>query len=129
MNQAKEENLDLVQIAYKDNLPICKIMDYSKFKYEQKKKHSEMKKNQPKNVLKEIKLSARIDKHDIDIKVNRVKQLLEQNCMVKVSVAFRGRENNYREQGFKILQNFKIEGYHFSEMKMEGHIVFMTIGK
>lgn len=104
-------------------------MDYGKFRYTQQKKQAELRKRQPKNVLKEIKLTPRIEQHDIEIKVRRAKEFLEDNCSVRVSMSFRGRENNYKPQGIKILEQFKIEGYHSTDVRAEGNIISIILGK
>ncbi len=129
MNMAIAANLDLVEVSQKDGWPLCKLLDYGKFKYEQAKKLAENKKNQPKNILKEIRLSPRIDKHDIGIKVNQVKKFLEENCKVQVSVNFRGRENSYKEIGYEILNNFKIEGANVTGPKTEGNSITILLTK
>ena len=89
---AKERNLDLVEVNPKANPPVCKIMDYGRFKYEEKKKLSEAKKRQSKVELKEVKLRPKTDDHDIDFKVKHVRRFLEEGNKVKVTVRFRGRE-------------------------------------
>jgi len=120
--------LDLVQIAFKD-VPICQILDYGKFKYSQHKKLVELKKKQPKHVVKEIKLTPRIEQHDVDIKIKRTKELLDDNCTVRVSMFFKGRENNYKVNGLKILEMFKMQGYNNTEIKQEGNVISMTLTK
>jgi translation initiation factor IF-3 len=129
LNIANTENLDLVEISQKDGFPLCKLIDYGKFKYEQAKKIAENKKNQPKNLLKEIRLSPRIDKHDIEIKVNQVKKFLDENCKVQISVNFRGRENSYKEIGYQILENFKLENVNITGPKSEGNTITMLLTK
>ncbi len=129
LNIANAENLDLVEISQKDGFPLCKLIDYGKFKYEQAKKLAENKKNQPKNLLKEIRLSPRIDKHDIEIKVNQVKKFLDENCKVQISVNFRGRENSYKEIGYQILDNFKLENVNITGPKSEGNTITMLLTK
>jgi translation initiation factor IF-3 len=128
LKKAQYEGLDLVQIAFKE-MPVCQIMDYSKHKYEQKKKLSEQKKKQQKNVVKEIRLTPRIEQHDIDIKIRRAKEFLEDNCNVRVSMSFKGRENNYKEHGKKIMEQFIIPGYNHTGIKTDGNIMSVTLGK
>jgi translation initiation factor IF-3 len=129
LNRARNENLDLVEMSDRDGLALCKLMDYGKFKYEQQKKMAEQRKNQPKVVVKEIRLSPRIDKHDIEIKLNQVKKFLEENCKVNISVQFRGRENSYKENGFKILQEFNIPGATITPPRSEGNTISITLVK
>ncbi|GFP76920.1 translation initiation factor IF-3 [Clostridium fungisolvens] len=103
---AREQNLDLVMISPTAVPPVCRIMDYSKHLYEQSKKQKEAKKNQKVVELKEVRLSPTIEEHDIDIKCNNAKKFLSSGNKVKVSVRFRGRQNNATGTGSKILEIF-----------------------
>lgn len=103
---AREQNLDLVMISPTAVPPVCRIMDYSKHLYEQSKKQKEAKKNQKVVELKEVRLSPTIEEHDIDIKCNNAKKFLSNGNKVKVSVRFRGRQNNTTGIGSKILEIF-----------------------
>jgi translation initiation factor IF-3 len=128
--EAAKENLDLVQIAFNNNIPICQIMDYGKFKYEQHKKQVEAKKKQPKNIVKEIKLTPRIEKHDIEIKVRKTLEFIKADCTVRVSISFRGRENTHKEIGYKIIENFKnLPGVETSETSSFGNQISLTLTK
>jgi translation initiation factor IF-3 len=89
---AESKNLDLVKIAPTAKPPVCKIMDYGKFRFEQSRREKEARKNQKTVELKEIRLSVGIDKHDFDTKVNHALRFLEGGHKVKVSIRFRGRE-------------------------------------
>lgn len=106
LNIAAERNQDLVAISPNVNPPVCKIMDYSKFIYEQSKKEKENRKKQKTVELKEIRLSPSIEEHDIDIKANNAKKFLQSDNKVKVSIRFRGRQNNYTSAGTKIFEVF-----------------------
>jgi translation initiation factor IF-3 len=94
---AKEKGLDLVEVNPKARPPVCKIMDYGKFKYEEKKKKNEAKKRQKLVELKEVKLRPKTDDHDIDFKVKHVRRFLEDGNKVKITVRFRGREITHPE--------------------------------
>ena len=89
---AREKDLDLVEISPTANPPVCKIMDYGKFIFQQKKKQSEAKKKQKVIVVKEVQFRPRIDEHDFDFKKNHVVRFLQHGDKVKASVRFRGRE-------------------------------------
>lgn len=106
---AEEKELDLVMIAANSTPPVCKIMDYGKYLYEQTKKVKEAKKKQKVINVKEIRLSPTIEKHDIEIKANRTRKFLQAENKVKVTVRFRGREADYSYKGKKILDQFVSE--------------------
>ncbi len=94
---ARERELDLVEVNPKAVPPVCKIMDFGKFKYEEKKKQNEARKRQAQIELKEIKLRPKTDEHDIDFKVKHVRRFLEEGNKVKLTVRFRGREITHPE--------------------------------
>lgn len=103
---AEEKNLDLVQIAPQANPPVCRIMDYGKFRFEQAKKDKESKKNQRTVSVKEIRMSMNIDTHDFETKISHAVGFLQSGDKVKVSVRFRGREMAHTELGNGLLQRF-----------------------
>lgn len=103
---ADESQLDLVKISPNAKPPVCKIMDYGKFKFEQGKKEKEIKKNQKVINVKEIRMSARVEEHDMNVKAKNCRKFLLNEDKVKVSVRFRGREMSYTDIGRKILINF-----------------------
>ena len=103
---AEEAELDLVKISPTANPPVCKIMDYSKFKYEQAKKEKENRRNQTIVEIKEIRLSMTIDVGDIAIKSKQCLKFLEAGNKVKVSIRMKGRENARSYQGVKVMQDF-----------------------
>ncbi|HIR29527.1 MAG TPA: translation initiation factor IF-3 [Candidatus Coproplasma stercorigallinarum] len=103
---AYDQELDLVKISPTANPPVCKIMDYSKFKYEQAKKDKENRKNQAVIELKEIRLSMTIDVGDIAVKTKQCLKFLEAGNKVKVSIRMKGRENSRSYQGVKVMENF-----------------------
>lgn len=100
---AVEEGLDLVEIAPNANPPVCKIMDYGKYRYEQTRKMKEAKKNQKQIVVKEVKITARIDEHDLDTKMNQVAKFLEKENKVKVTLVLFGRERTQSNLGVSTL--------------------------
>lgn len=106
LNLAREKDLDLVMISPTANPPVCRIMDYNKFLYEQAKKEKEAKKNQKFVDIKEIRLSPTIEENDIEIKANNAKKFLSKENKVKVSVRFKGRQNNYTSLGAKVFDVF-----------------------
>jgi translation initiation factor IF-3 len=128
---AEEQELDLVVIAETGNPPVCRIMDHGKFLYDQTKKVKEAKKKQKVVNLKEIRLSPAIEEHDILIKANRARKFLSDEDKVKVTVRFRGRENNFTYKGVEILDNFlsKVEDLCIVEKKpaLEGRNMIMII--
>jgi len=106
---AREKDLDLVEISASATPPVCKIMDYGKFIFQQKKKQSEAKKKQKVIVVKEVQFRPRIDEHDFDFKKNHVIRFLEHGDKVKASVRFRGREMTHMELGRAVLDRLLIE--------------------
>lgn len=103
---AEKSNLDLVKIAPGANPPVCKIMDYGKFRFEQAKREKEAKKNQKVMDIKEVRLSLNIDTGDFNTKVNHALRFLKSGDKVKVSIRFRGREMAHTENGTVIMQRF-----------------------
>ena len=101
---AQESDLDLVEVAPTARPPVCKLMDYGKFKYESALKARESRKNQAQTVIKEIKLRPKIDPHDYGTKKGHVERFLRQGDKVKVTIMFRGREQSRPELGFRLLQ-------------------------
>lgn len=132
LNMAIERNLDLVMISPAANPPVCKIMDYNKFLYEQTRKQKENKKNQKVVDVKEVRLSATIEEHDIEVKANNARKFLANENKVKVSIRFRGRQNNYTNVGNKIFDLFlsKIGDLGIVEKpaRLEGNNMIMILG-
>ena len=128
---AEERNLDLVMISPAAVPPVCRIMDYNKFLYEQTKKQKESRKNQKVVALKEVRLSATIEDHDLEVKANNAKKFLLNGDKVKVSIRFRGRQNNYTELGTKVFDAFisKLDGIEEIERpaRLEGKNMYMVI--
>ena len=102
---AEEKDLDLVEIAAAADPPVCRVMDYGKFRYEKKKKQQESNKKQVYVTVKEVKMGARTDQHDVNFKVSHIRKFLERGQRVKVSVFFRGRSITHPELGREMLLN------------------------
>lgn len=102
-DMAREKDLDLVEISPTAAPPVCKIMDYGKYQFQQKKKQSEAKKKQKVIVVKEVQFRPRIDEHDYDFKKNNIVRFLQHGDKVKASIRFRGREMSHMELGRAVL--------------------------
>ena len=130
-NLAIEKNLDLVKIAPQATPPVCKIMDYGKYKFEQAKREKEARKNQKVIEIKEVRLSLNIDTNDFNTKVNRAIKFLEAGDKVKASLRFRGREMAHPELGTNIMQRFTdavaAVGNVEKQPKMEGRSMVMFV--
>ena len=133
MRFAQEMELDLVEISNGNTPPICKIIDYQKFLYDKKKKDKEQKKKQKANQIqvKEIRMTPNTDEHDFNFKLNHAKEFLSDNNRVLVSVFFKGREINYKEQGELILLKFvnELKGLGNAENlpKLEGKRMLIMV--
>lgn len=131
LKMANEQELDLVEISPSANPPVCKIIDYKKFLYEQKRKQKEIKAKSAKVVVKEIRLGPQTDDHDFNFKLNHAKKFLQDGAKVKVDVFFKGRTIVYKEQGEIILLKFAeaLLEYGKPEMmpKLEGKRMMMII--
>ncbi len=129
---AVEANLDLVKIAPQANPPVCRIMDYGKYRFEQAKREKENKKNQKVIEVKETRLSLNIDTHDFETKVNQTRKFLMAGNRVKVSIRFRGREMAHSQLGLGIMERFAQSCADIATVekpsKMEGRsmIMFMS---
>ena len=106
LEKAAEQNLDLVKIAPQATPPVCKIIDYGKYRFEQAKREKEARKNQHVVDIKEIRLSLNIDTHDFNTKVGHATRFLKGGDKVKVSIRFRGREMGHPEHGYEIMKRF-----------------------
>ncbi|GCE46559.1 hypothetical protein KTH_14280 [Thermosporothrix hazakensis] len=130
---AREKNLDLVEVAANSNPPVCKLMDYGRFKYEQAKKENEAKKNQKTVTLKEIRMRPRTDEHDIQVKTRKIQEFLADGDKVRVSVQFRGAEMRHPELGRKLLDQIaeSLKGTATIERapSMEGRMMSMIVSR
>jgi translation initiation factor IF-3 len=129
---AQESDLDLVEVAPTARPPVCKLMDYGKFKYESALKARESRKNQAQTVIKEIKLRPKIDPHDYGTKKGHVERFLRQGDKVKVTIMFRGREQSRPELGYRLLQQLAGDveelGFVEAQPKQDGRNMIMVIG-
>ncbi|CAM3105851.1 translation initiation factor IF-3 [Skermania piniformis] len=128
---ALEADLDLVEVAPDARPPVCKIMDYGKFKYETAQKARESRKNQQQTVIKEQKLRPKIDDHDYETKKRNVVRFLEAGSKVKVTIMFRGREQSRPELGFRLLQRLAADvadlGFVETSAKQDGRNMTMVL--
>ncbi len=105
--EARKEGLDLVEVASNSSPPVCRIMDYGKFRYQQSKKLQVAKKSQSTIQVKEIRLRPKTEEHDLQVKIKHIRKFLEQHDKVKVSVLFRGREIAFTDIGRKLIEDIK----------------------
>jgi translation initiation factor IF-3 len=128
---AEEAGLDLVEIAPNSDPPVCKILDYGRFRFNEQKKQAEARKKQKTVEVKEIKLRPGIDKHDYDVKMKAVQRFFEEGDKVKVTLRFRGREMAHRDIGYRLLERVKAETATIakveSEPQLEGRQMIMIL--
>jgi translation initiation factor IF-3 len=128
---AQDADLDLVEVAPMARPPVCKLMDYGKFKYESAQKAREARRNQALTVIKEMKLRPKIDSHDYETKKGHVERFLKAGDKVKVTIMFRGREQSRPELGFRLLQRLAEDvtelGYVESSPKQDGRNMVMVV--
>ena len=129
---AEQADLDLVNVSPNAEPPVCKILDYGKYRYEQQKKEKAAKKNQHVTEIKEIRLSPSIEDHDVDVKAKTAIKFLQDGDKLKVSLRFRGRERDYTQLGYEVMQKFAelVSDYGVieKEPKMEGRRMNMFMG-
>ncbi|WP_438672077.1 translation initiation factor IF-3 [Spongiactinospora gelatinilytica] len=129
---AQEADLDLVEVAATARPPVCKLMDYGKFKYESAMKAREARRNQAHTIIKEIKLRPKIDPHDYETKKGHVVRFLKAGDKVKVTIMFRGREQSRPELGSRLLRRLAEDvtelGFVESQPKQDGRNMIMVIG-
>ena len=129
--RAQDSGMDLVEVSPMAKPPVCKIMDYGKFKYTEKKKQNEAKKKQVVVQLKEVKLRPRTEDHDYNVKTGKIREFLHEANKARVTVMFRGREITHRELGQKVLQrvieDMKEVAVIEAAPRMEGRQMFMIL--
>jgi translation initiation factor IF-3 len=129
---AQEADLDLVEVAPMARPPVCKLMDYGKFKYEAAQKEREVRRNQTNVIIKEMKLRPKIDPHDYATKKGHVERFLKGGDKVKITIMFRGREQSRPELGYRLLQKLAEDvqelGYVETNPKQDGRNMTMVIG-
>ena len=127
---AEEKQLDLVKIAPQARPPVCKLMDYGKYRFEQSKREREIRKNQKVITIKEMRLSATIDVHDMEVKAKNVKKFIAAGDKVKVSIRFKGRQLSHTDGGLDVMNKFleMLDGVNVEKQpKMEGRSMYMII--
>ncbi|NKB81213.1 MAG: translation initiation factor IF-3 [Nitrospirales bacterium] len=131
IRQSRELGYDLVEVSSTSEPPVCRIMDFGKFKYEQSKKDHKIRQHQKSTQVKEIKLRPRTDIHDLETKVRRIREFLSEGNKTKITVMFRGREMANKEFGYqameKVVEELKECGTIESQPKMEGRNLYMII--
>lgn len=131
LNKAADAGLDLVIVAETADPPVCKIMDYGKFKYEEQKKKNEARKKQKTIDVKEIKLRPGIDNHDYDVKMRSMRKFLDEGDKVKVTMRFRGREMAHQDLGLAVLHRVRDDLEELGKIeqfpKMEGRQMVMVL--
>ncbi|MBY0296484.1 MAG: translation initiation factor IF-3 [Methylobacterium sp.] len=128
---AEEVGLDLVEIAPNSSPPVCKLLDYGRYRFNEQKKQAEARKRQKTVEVKEIKLRPGIDKHDYDVKMKAVQRFFEEGDKVKVTLRFRGREMAHQDLGLRLLERVKAETQEVakveSEPQLEGRQMIMIL--
>ncbi len=132
LNRAKDLGLDLVEVAPNANPPVCRIMDYGKYKYLQSKKEHEARKKQTIINVKEMKIRPRTDEHDFQVKLKHIRRFLGDGDKVKVTCRFRGREMAFQSQGLALLNRIAEEVSELAKVeshpKSEGRTIVMILG-
>lgn len=133
LREAKSLNLDLVEVSPGANPPVCKIMDYGKYKYELTKKKQETKRKQKSTQIKEIKVRPKTDDHDLETKVRHIEKFIGNNDKVKITLVFRGREFVLKEQANQVLEKIVALTEEFAVVeqhpKFEGRVITMMLGR
>ncbi len=128
---ANEQDLDLVEVAAQADPPVCRIMDYGKFKYEQDQRHKEARKKQSLIVVKEMKMRPKIDPHDYETKKGHVVRFLRQGAKVKTTIMFRGREMAHSDLGRKLLDRLAVDVAEIAKVdvppKLDGRNMTMVL--
>ncbi|MEM9170157.1 MAG: translation initiation factor IF-3 [Pseudomonadota bacterium] len=131
LERARGAGLDLVEVSPQTKPPVCKILDYGKFKYQQQKKKAEAKKKQKVVEIKEIKMRPNIDQHDYDVKSRAMKRFFEEGDKVKVTLRFRGREMTHQERGAELLKRVQDDFDEIAKVeqfpKLEGRQMMMVM--
>ncbi len=131
LEKATEKGLDLVEVAPNTDPPVCRIMDYSKYKYEQEKKQKLAKKKQHATHMKEVRFKPKIEEHDYQVKLKKIKNFLSHKDKVRILLRFRGRENVHKELGLQLLEKIANDVAAVGEMesrpKAMGRTVVMTL--
>ena len=130
LRMSREQGLDLVEVSPKTAPPVCKIMDYGKYKYQVAKKAAEAKKKQTIVQLKEMKLGLKIEEHDLGFKMKHMREFLDDGCKVKIIIMFKGREVFHQDMGYelaqKIIESVKDVGDLEQKPKFDGRNIVMV---
>lgn len=128
---AAKAGLDLVEISPTASPPVCRIMDYGKFRYQQSKKIQDARKSQTTIQIKEIRLRPKTEEHDLEVKIRHIKKFLQQNDKVKITMMFRGREISYADLGKKVMEKLRDAlmdvGVIETHPRLEGRSMIMVI--
>ncbi len=127
LGKADEFNLDLVEVAPQSNPPVCRIIDFSKYKYEQEKREKEVKRHQKQVQLKEVRIRPGIDSHDFEIKVKHIKEFLSKRHKVRVRMWFRGREISHKDIGIRVIDKLIKEIEPYGRVDREPHMLGKTL--
>ena len=131
LEMAKDAGLDLVEISPNADPPVCKILDFGKYKFEEQKKRHEQRKKQKIIAVKEIKMRPSIDVHDYDVKIRNARRFIDDGDKVKVTIRFRGRELAHQQLGMKVLERMRDDMEEVSKVEqtpqMEGRMMTMVI--
>jgi len=127
LKKAEEQGLDLVEVAPQANPPVCRIIDFSKYKYEQEKREKEVKKHQKQVQLKELRISPRIDEHDYEVKLKHAKEFLSKRHKVRVRMWFRGREIAHKEIGRRVIDKMIKDVQSVGRIDREPHMLGKTL--
>jgi len=132
LSEAENFGLDLVEVSPNASPPVCKIMDYGRYRYQQDKKQQEARKKQSAIQVKEIKVRPKTDAHDLEIKLGHIKKFIDKKNKVKVTLMFRGREITMTERGKAVLEQIAGQATEFATIeqppKMEGRTMTMLLG-
>lgn len=132
LSEAENVGLDLVEVSPNATPPVCKIMDYGRYRYQQDKKQQEARKKQSAIQVKEIKVRPKTDSHDLEIKLGHIKKFIDKKNKVKVTLMFRGREITMTERGKAVLEQIAEQATEFATIeqppKMEGRTMTMLLG-
>ncbi len=127
LRKSEEFELDLVEVAPQASPPVCRIIDFSKYKYEQIKREKEMKRHQKQTQLKEVRISPRIGSHDYEVKLKHIKEFLEKKHKVRIRMWFRGREITHRDIGNRVIDRLLKDVGTMARLDREPHMLGKTM--
>lgn len=127
LRKAEEFDLDLVEVAPQADPPVCRVIDFAKYKYDQKKRERELKKHQKQTQLKEVRISPRIDSHDYEIKLKHIKEFLEKKHKVRVRMWFKGREIAHKDIGSRLIEKLLKDIEKVGRIDREPHMLGKTL--